>query len=112
MQVNMKRQPNILQHYLQPAFVCCVIVLILSSTGMSVMIKALGGYLVKQPMPLRKSFSELDEESLHPYRIRARHRIENEDILKSLGTEDYIQWLHRDCPFPRLRLAVLRSVSA
>ena len=92
----MKHQSNILEHYLQPAFVCCVTVLVLSSTGMSVMIKALGGYLVKQPMPLRKSFSELDEEALRPYRIRARHRIENEDILKSLGTEDYIQWVLED----------------
>lgn len=92
----MKRQSSILGHYLQPAFICCVAVLALSSTGMSVMIKALGGCLVKQPMPLRKSFAQMDEASLHPFSIVSKHRIENQDILKSLGTEDYIQWVLED----------------
>ncbi len=89
----MKRQSNTLQLYLRPAFVCCVCVLVLSGAGMSVMIEALGGYLVKEPMPLRKPFSELDADSLLPYRIVAKHRIENEEILTSLGTEDYVQWV-------------------
>jgi hypothetical protein len=96
----MRSQQTILKHYLQPAFVCCVGVLVLSSAGMSVMIKALGGYLVKEPMLLRKSFSSLDEESIRPYRIVSRHRIENKDILESLGTEDYIQWVLEDPELP------------
>lgn len=96
----MRHRSHILQPYLQPAFVCCVAVLVLSSTGMSVMIKALGGYLVKEPMPLRKSFDKLDEQALLPYEIVAKRRIENEDILKALGTEDYIQWILRDPDLP------------
>lgn len=67
---------------------------------MSVMMKALGGYLVKAPMPLRKPFSSLDEAAIRPYRIVSKDRIENKEILASLGTEDYIQWVLEDPGLP------------
>lgn len=78
--------------YLQPAFVLCAAVLALTVGGMS----RLGLYLKKEPLPLKKPLDELDAGKLAPYRVAARHRIENEEILRSLGTEDYIQWVLED----------------
>ncbi len=82
--------------YLQPAFVLCVAVLGLAGAGMSLAQKQLGLYLKKEPLPLKKPLSEMDETKLAPYRVAARLSIENEDVLKSLGTEDYIQWVLED----------------
>lgn len=82
--------------YLQPAFLICVVVLTVAGAGMSVMTKALGVYLKKEPLPLKKPLSELDERKLAPYQVVARRTIDNEAILKSLGTRDYIQWVLED----------------
>ena len=82
--------------YLQPAFLICVLVLAVAGAGMSLVTKKLGLYLKKEPLPLKKSLEALDEGKLAPYEVVAKHTIENEDILKSLGTEDYIQWVLED----------------
>jgi hypothetical protein len=89
------RHPSIAA-YLQPAFVLCAAVLALAAVGMSVATRKLGLYLKKEPLPLKKSLVALDVEKLSPYRVTARHKIENADILESLGTEDYIQWVLED----------------
>lgn len=86
--------------YLQPAFLLCAAVLGLAGAGMSVAEKQLGLYLRKEPLPLKKPLSAMDEAKLAPYRVVARHSIENEEILKSLGTEDYIQWVLEDPRVP------------
>lgn len=82
--------------YLQPAFLICALVLAVSAAGMSVATKKLGLYLKKEPLPLKKSLEVLDESKLAPYEVVAKHTIENEEVLKSLGTEDYIQWVLED----------------
>ncbi|OHB64864.1 MAG: hypothetical protein A2Y77_13670 [Planctomycetes bacterium RBG_13_62_9] len=82
--------------YWQPAFLICAGVLVLAAAGMSVATRRLGLYLEKEPLPLRKPLGALDEEKLAPYRVLTRGRIENEEILKSLGTEDYLQWVLED----------------
>lgn len=82
--------------YLQPAFIICAAVLAVSAAGMSVATKRLGLYLKKEPLPLKKPLDAMDAERLAPYRVTAREKIENEEILKSLGTEDYIQWVLED----------------
>jgi hypothetical protein len=82
--------------YLQPAFVICVAVLALAAAGMSVAEKRLGLYLKKEPLPLKKSLDAIDEAKLAPYRVVARQKIDNEDVLESLGTQDYIQWVLED----------------
>ena len=81
-----------IKHYIQPAFLMCVAVLAVAGTGMSVAIKSFGVYLKKEPLPLKKSLALLEEESLAPYKVVSKEKIENEEIVKSLGTEDYIQW--------------------
>ena len=82
--------------YRQPAFVICVAVLALMAGGMSVAEKKLGLFLKKEPLPLKRSLEQIDEAALKPYRVIAKGRIENEEILAALGTTDYIQWVLED----------------
>ncbi|MHC4115260.1 MAG: hypothetical protein ACYSSL_08080, partial [Planctomycetota bacterium] len=53
-------------------------------------------FLKKYPLPLKKSLELLDENRLAPYEVVLKKKIENEEVLKSLGTKDYIQWILRD----------------
>jgi hypothetical protein len=63
---------------------------------MSVMTSKLSLYLEKEPLPLKLSLDALDEEQLAPYKVVAKQKIENADVLQSLGTQDYIQWVLED----------------
>jgi len=82
--------------YFQPAFVICAVVLALVGAGMSVAEKKLGLFLKKQPLPLKRSLSEMKVAALAPYEVVAKQQIQNEEILSSLGTTDYIQWVLED----------------
>ncbi len=86
--------------YFQPAFMICVIILFISAAGMSLAIESFGMYLQKEPLPLKKSLELLDQNGLGHYKIVAKDKIENKDIIKSLGTEDYIQWVLEDPDVP------------
>jgi len=92
--MNSARHP--VSAYLQPAFVICAVVLVTAAGGMSVATKRLGLYLRKEPAPLKKSLDALEAAKLAPYRVVLQQKIENEEIVKSLGTEDYIQWVLED----------------
>lgn len=91
---------NTIKNYLQPAFLICVIVLALTGSGMSFAIKKFGLYLKKEPMLLKKSLDLLDEQALKPYVVVKKRKIKNKDILDSLGTKDYIQWVLEDQSLP------------
>ncbi len=91
---------TIVRSYCQPAFLICVVVLALASTGMSYMIDKFGVYLKKEPLKIKKSLDLLNEDYLEPYIVLNKSKIENEEVLKSLGTEDYIQWLIEDPQMP------------
>ncbi|HNS19484.1 MAG TPA: exosortase-associated EpsI family protein [Sedimentisphaerales bacterium] len=82
--------------FVQPAFVICVAVLALAATGMSLLTRAFGLFLKKEPLPLKKPLDAMDEDRLAPYKVVARHTIDNERVVESLGTEDYIQWVIED----------------
>ena len=85
--------------YLQPAFLTCVGVLALAGGGMS--LKTHGfGLLKKSPLPLKKSLELLGENGLGPYRVVDKSRIANSEVVKELGTEDYIQWVIEDTDAP------------
>jgi hypothetical protein len=72
-------------------------VLAVAGSGMSFAIKSFGVYLNKEPLPLKKSLELLDENDLSPYVVvPPKLKIENEEVLESLGTEDYIQWILED----------------
>jgi hypothetical protein len=91
-----KKINAILKPYLQPAFLICVGVLAAAGLGMSVTIQTFEIYLQKEPLPIKKSLEKMDESKLGPYEIVKKIKIENEEIVKSLGTEEYIQWIFRD----------------
>lgn len=82
--------------YFQPAFVICAVVLAIAGGGMSIAIKSFGVYLKKTPLLLKKSLDLLDEGTLASYKVMRKGKIENEQIIKELGTEDYIQWVLED----------------
>ncbi|UCD50759.1 MAG: hypothetical protein JSW27_24955 [Phycisphaerales bacterium] len=82
--------------YFQPAFVICVAVMDIVGGGMSIAQKKLGLALKKRPLPLKRSLDLMDEAALAPYEVAAKLKIENEEILTSLGTTDYIQWVLED----------------
>ena len=86
--------------YTQPAFLICAGVLAIAGTSMSIAIKSFGVYLKKDPLPLKKSLDLLDEKALAPYRVVATEKIKHEEVVKALGTEDYIQWQLEDVGVP------------
>ena len=96
-----RHRPGLREIYLQPAFLICAVVLALAGSGMAMAIKSFGVYLKKEPLPLRKPLDLLEESrsdggGIGPYRIVRKIQIENEDVLKTFGTEDYIQWVLED----------------
>ncbi|HIJ51632.1 MAG TPA: hypothetical protein HPP66_00580 [Planctomycetes bacterium] len=78
-----------IRSYLQPAFLICAAVLVLSGIVMPKPVK-------KKPLPLKKSLDLLDEKALAPYKVLEKPKITNQEVLESLGTEDYIQWILED----------------
>jgi len=89
-----------IKYYMQPAFLICVAILAMAGGGMSVAIKSFGIYLKKDPWPLKKSLDLLDEKGLAPYKVVSKSKIESEDVVDSLGTKDYIQWVLEDLNAP------------
>jgi hypothetical protein len=94
----MQDRSNNIRAYLQPAFLICTAVLATAGAGMSITINKIGVYLKKEPIPLKKSLDLLDENGLDPYQVEAskKLKIDNEEVLKALGTKYYIQWIISD----------------
>jgi hypothetical protein len=91
---------NTFKVYAQPAFLICAGILALAGVSMSIAIKSFGVYLKKEPLPLKKSLDLLNEEVLLPYKVVSTEKIENEEVIKALGTRDYIQWYLEDVSVP------------
>ncbi len=83
---------KIIKPYIQFPFLVCLAVLALAAGFKEAAIERFGIVFKKQPIPLRKLLDDLDESKLAPYRVGHKSKIGNPDELKSLGTEDYIQW--------------------
>ncbi|MHC4708243.1 MAG: hypothetical protein ACYS8I_14280 [Planctomycetota bacterium] len=81
---------------LKPAFLICAAVLAAAGGGMSVAIRHFNVYLQKMPLSLKKSLDALDESDLGPYGVLSKTEIANADIIKELGTEDYVQLVLED----------------
>lgn len=79
------------------SFVICFLFLAISAGGLRATTNWLGMHLIKLPLKLQKSLDELDVDKLAPYRLsegaKSKIRIEDQDVLAELGTEDYIQWM-------------------
>ncbi len=87
---------NVIQGYRQPAFLTCVTLLALSGLGVTLLLHANGGMLQQKPLPLKRPLSELDRSALAPFEVVRDIRIDDPELLESLGTEDYLQWVLRD----------------
>jgi hypothetical protein len=81
---------------LRPAFIVCVALLGVSAATKSIVIKTLGVQLTKLPIELKKPLDQMDPKKLDPYEVQKKLEITNQDILESLGTEKYLQWLLED----------------
>jgi hypothetical protein len=81
--------------YLQPAFLICVVVLAVAAGA-----SRRFGVIEKEFLPLKKPFDALDERRLAPYKVIEKLKIEDKDMLKALGTQDYIQWILEDTTAP------------
>jgi hypothetical protein len=94
----MKYKTDTVRIYLQPAFLLCVAALAAGGIGSSLAASRLGLSLQKEPLPLKKSLDLLDNNSLAPYKIESQNKliIENPEIVKSLGTQQYILWIMED----------------
>jgi hypothetical protein len=85
-----------IKNYIQPPFLLSVVCLLITA-GLISYIKANQGItLIKKSLPLKKSLDQLDEKLLEPYKVIAKSKIDNQDVLESLGTEDYLQWILED----------------
>ena len=82
--------------YFQPAFLICAGVLALAGSGMPIAIRKLGVHLEKKALPLKKPLDLLDERAFAPYKVVAKQKIENEQVVKELGTQDYVEWILED----------------
>jgi len=92
-----RRRSNWLgNNYLQPHFLICVVLLAVTGSTMSFMIEYLGIVLKKEPISLKQSLDLLDSFDLAPYKIVQKGKIENADIVESLGTQDYLEWVLED----------------
>ena len=80
--------------YFEPAFLICVVVLAVSGAGKKTI--EITNPLKKKPIDLQKSLMDMDENLLGPYKVVKKSVIENEDVLESLGTKEYIQWQLED----------------
>lgn len=87
---------DILKKLKQPAFLTCIAILFIAGLSQRAVVQALGVYLTKEAIPLQHPFDDLDESKLGPYRVVNKSKIENEDVIEQLGTEEYLQWMIED----------------
>ena len=87
---------SLIKKYYQPAFLVSVAVLVVFAGGMNYYKAKYGVTLIKKALPLKQPFEMLDEKLLAPYKVLEKSKIENLDVLESLGTEEYMQWFIED----------------
>ncbi len=87
---------SVKQNYLKASFLVCVVLLLTAATTKTVIIQKLGVFLTKEPVPLQHPLDDLNEAALAPYVVKDKAIIQNRDVLESLGTDEYIQWILED----------------
>jgi len=87
---------DFIRPYFERGFLICVLVLAMAGAGMSMAVKGFGLILTKEPIELKKPLDFLDENGLGAYKLLAKDRIDSAEVIESLGTKDYIQWILED----------------
>ena len=85
-----------IKSFIEPSFLVCAIILAAAGISKSVVIQKLGIQLIKLPIPLKKPLELLDETELEGYKVVNKVKIDNKDVLESLGTKEYLQWTLED----------------
>lgn len=80
------------QHSITISFLVCAGVLLAAAGTKTLVIKKLGIYRVKEAIYLQHPFDELQEEALLPFVAKNKSKIQNREVLESLGTDEYLQW--------------------
>jgi hypothetical protein len=83
----------LLKYYAQPAFLLCVALLAFVAGGVSWVKSYFSLWLVKEPIELKKSLDDMDESRLAPFIVKDKIKIPSNDIVDSLGTQDYLEWV-------------------
>lgn len=78
--------------FFQPAFLICVVVLAAAGLTKTATMKWFDVQLKKEFLAPRKSVEVLEESLFEPYKVSQKYIIQNQDIVESLGTEEYLQW--------------------
>ena len=87
---------NFSRNYLQPSFLISFVLLGVFAGGMSYFKAHWSIILIKKPLSLKEPFDMLDGKLLEPYKVLEKSKIDNKDVLESLGTEEYLQWFLED----------------
>ncbi|MGA2915128.1 MAG: hypothetical protein ABSE89_03790 [Sedimentisphaerales bacterium] len=87
---------NILKNYLQIPFLLSLILPVVFAGGVKYYNFHYGYNILKKPLPLKAPFEMLDEKLLGHYKVLKKAKIDNKDIIESLGTEEYLQWTLED----------------
>ncbi|MBL8878015.1 MAG: hypothetical protein JNG88_02755 [Phycisphaerales bacterium] len=84
----------------QIRFAVVAVILIASAAGMQALARLMQGYFTKEPISLKKPFSEFDKYKLGPEfsRHADTDRLPplSEDMVASLGTSEYATWILTD----------------
>ncbi len=70
-------------------------------TGPSSLLSSMPSGNTTVSQSLKKPFDLLNENDLVPYKVIQKSMVENAEIIKSLGTEDYLQWTLEDTSVPK-----------
>ncbi len=94
-----KPEKGLIRLLLNPSFAIAVAVVVFSF-GLRWSVNRSINSMKAQPTFLGKPLAEFNEEKLLPYTVHRKQIIENELILESLGTREYLQWIleNKDVP--------------
>ncbi len=85
-----------IKNYIQPPFLLSIACLLFAAGTINYLKARQGLTLIKKALPLKIPFDQLDEKLLAPYHVVKKLKIENQDVLESLGAQDYLQWTLED----------------
>jgi hypothetical protein len=85
-----------IKNYIHPPFLLSMACLLFTAGTVNYLKTRQGITMIKKALPLKIPFDQLDEKLLAPYRVVRKLKIENLDVLESLGTKDYLQWTLED----------------
>lgn len=83
----------------QPWFLGCAAMLVAFVVGFEVMAKRMNLWMIKKPLPLKKTLDELEQRKLLPYTLKQQMQLHPE-MVNELGTNQYLQWLLQDTTNP------------